>query len=81
MKVRARLYAQLRDLAGAAEIAVDLADDARVSDLLEGLYVRFPRLRAQDKTILVGVGVEFVDRSYPLKAGEEISVMPPVQGG
>ena len=81
MKVRARLYAQLRDIADAAETNVDLADGARVSDLLEKLYARFPRLRAQDKTILLGVGVEFVDRNYQLKGGEEISVMPPVQGG
>ena len=81
MKVRARLYAQLRDVADAAEIDVDLAAGAHVSDLLEKLYARFPRLRTHDKTILVGVGVEFVDRNYQLKGGEEISVMPPVQGG
>ena len=38
-------------------------------------------LRSRDKSILVGAGVEFVDRKYALKPGEEISVMPPVQGG
>jgi len=25
--------------------------------------------------------VEFVDRNYKLKPGEEIAIMPPVQGG
>jgi len=40
-----------------------------------------PALRAHDAGILVGAGVEFVDRNYKLKPGDEISTMPPVQGG
>ena len=81
MNVRARLYAQLRDLAGTSEIEVDLDETATVSDLLEQLYRSAPKLRAQDKNILVGAGVEFVGRNYRLKADEEIAIMPPVQGG
>jgi MoaD family protein len=81
VKVRVQFYAQLRDLAGAQTFDVDLADGATVSDLLQELYTKIPGLRAHDKTILVGAGVEFVDRSYRLKADEEIAIMPPVQGG
>jgi molybdopterin converting factor small subunit len=40
-----------------------------------------PALRAHDKSILIGAGLEFVDRNYNLHAGEEIAIMPPVQGG
>ena len=36
---------------------------------------------AHDKSILVGAGLEFVDRNYKLNPGEEIAIMPPVQGG
>ena len=60
---------------------VDVTDRATVSDLLQKIYAKFPALRAHEKSILVGAGVEFVDRSYKLKSGEEISIMPPVQGG
>ena len=81
MKVRARFYAQLRDLTRAETVDVDLDENVTISDLLEELFQRFPTLRANDKSVLVGVGVEFVDRSYKLKAGEEIAIMPPVQGG
>ena len=81
MNVRARLYAQLRDLAGKPEIDVDLNETATVSDLLEQLYRSAPKLRTYDKTILIGAGVEFVDRDYKLKPDEEIAIMPPVQGG
>ncbi len=81
MKVRIRFYAQLRDLAGASELNVDLPDKATVSDLLAEIYGQISALRSWDKTILVGAGVEFVDRNYELKADDEISIMPPVQGG
>ena len=81
MKLHVRLYSQLRDLAGRSEFDVDLAEGTAVSDLLEQIYVKAPALRSHDKSILVGAGVEFVDRNYKLKSGEEISIMPPVQGG
>jgi MoaD family protein len=81
MNVRVQFYAQLRDLAGASELNVDLPDKATVGDLLAKIYEKAPTLRSRDKSILVGVGVEFVDRNYELKPGDEISMMPPVQGG
>jgi MoaD family protein len=81
MKVRAEFYAQLRDLVGNREIDVELAEGATVGDLLDQIYAQQPKLRPQDKSILIGAGVEFVDRNYKLKPGDEISIMPPVQGG
>lgn len=81
MKVHVQFYAQLRDTAGCPQVDIDIADDASVSLLLDKLYGKFPGLHAHDKTILVGVGVEFVTRNYKLKAGDEVAIMPPVQGG
>jgi MoaD family protein len=81
MKVRVRFYSQLRDLVGAPELDVDLPENAPVAELLEKIYTKVPALRARDKSLLVGAGVEFVDRNYRLKSGDEISIMPPVQGG
>jgi molybdopterin converting factor subunit 1 len=81
MKIRVQFYAQLRDLVGMREQEVDLPDEATVHDLLQEIYAQQPSLRAHDKSILIGVGVEFADRDYKLKSGEEIAIMPPVQGG
>ena len=81
MTVRVQFYSRLRDLAGAPELIVDLGEGATVADLLGKVYAKVPVLRSQDKSILVGVGVEFVDRNYKLQPGDEISIMPPVQGG
>jgi len=81
MKIHVQFYAQLRDLIGTRELEVELAEGATVRDLLEEIYTQQPVLRAHDKSILIGAGVEFVDRNYELKPGDEIAIMPPVQGG
>ena len=81
MNVRVQFYAQLRDLVGAPELNVDLPDKATVGDLLAKIYEQTPALRSRDKSILIGAGVEFVDRNYELEPDEQISIMPPVQGG
>ncbi len=81
MNIRVQFYAQLRDLAGASELDVDLADTAAVGDLLAKIYEQIPALRSRDKSILIGADVEFVDRNYQLKPDDVISIMPPVQGG
>jgi MoaD family protein len=81
MKVRVQFYAQLRDLLGMRELDVDVAEGSTIRDLLEQVYGQQPKLRSHDKSILIGAGVEFVDRNYKLSPGDEISIMPPVQGG
>ena len=81
MRVLVHFYSQLRDLAGRDHLEVNLPDQTTVNDLLEKLYQLTPALRSRDKSILIGAGVEFVDRGYAIKPGDEISIMPPVQGG
>jgi len=81
MKVQVEFFAQLRDLAGTPGSMVEIAPNGTVADLLEEIYRQTPTLRAQDKTILVGAGVEFVGRNHKIQPGESISIMPPVQGG
>jgi MoaD family protein len=81
VKLRIQFYAQLRDLTGVQIVDVDLPEGVEVSELLEQIYARFPPLRSHDRTILVAAGLEFVDRNCKLKAADEISIMPPVQGG
>lgn len=81
MKLRVRFYAHVRDLIGRHELDVEVAEGATVLDLLNQIYAQHPELRAHDKSILIGAGLEFVNRNYKLSPREEISIMPPVQGG
>jgi molybdopterin converting factor small subunit len=81
MQVRVQFFSHLRDLASTSELAVDLPEGAKMDDLLQKLYLEKPALASADKTILTAAGLEFVERGYCLKPGEEVSIMPPVQGG
>lgn len=81
MKVHVQFFSRLRDLAGVSEMDLELTEATKVVELLGILYARTPALRDWDKSILVAASVEFVDRDYVLKADDQISIMPPVQGG
>ena len=81
MNVRVKFYAQLHDLVGSRDAELELPEGATVRELLEKIYAQKPALRAHDKSILIGAGLEFVDRNYKPNPGEEIAIMPPVQGG
>jgi len=81
MNLRVQFFSRLRELAGVSEMKLEVPDGTKVGALLEILYSRTPTLREWDKSILVAAGVEFVARDYVLSEGEEVSIMPPVQGG
>jgi molybdopterin converting factor small subunit len=81
VEIRVRFFSHLRDLASAGETNLEIEKGATVEELLQRLYALRPAIKAADKTILVAAGVEFVGRDYVIREGEEISVMPPVQGG
>ena len=81
MKVHVQFFSRLRDLAGVQESELEVPNSTTAADLLEMLYSRTPALREWDKSILVAAGVEFVGRDYLLQPNDQISVMPPVQGG
>jgi molybdopterin converting factor small subunit len=76
-----QFFSRLRDLAGKAEIDLEVPEGTTAADLLEKIYSITPALREWDKSILVAAGVEFVGRDYVVNPGDEISIMPPVQGG
>ena len=81
MKVHVQFFSRLRDLAGASETELEIPERTTAADLLEMLYAQTPALREWDKSILIASGVEFVGRNDLLKPNDEISIMPPVQGG
>jgi molybdopterin synthase sulfur carrier subunit len=81
MKIHVQFFSRLRDLVGRSEIDLDVPADRTAADLLGLLYSQTPALREWDKSILIARGVDFVERDYVLKPDDQISIMPPVQGG
>ncbi len=81
MNVRVCFYSYLKDLTGCPQTAETVPDGSNLDDLFRSLIVRFPKLAAAQKSTLIAVGVDYQDRSYVLKEGDEVSLLPPVQGG
>ncbi len=76
MRVSVRLFAGLRELAGAGEREVELPEGARV----EGVW---PSLGLGDEPagLLYAVNQEYAERDRPLAQGDEVALIPPVSGG
>jgi molybdopterin synthase sulfur carrier subunit len=81
VKIRVQFFSRLRDLTGKPEIDLEVPEGTTAADLLEKIYSTTPALREWDKSILVAAGLEFVGRDYVVNPRDEISIMPPVQGG
>jgi len=79
--MKVQFFSQLKEIAGASEITLDLPGDASVADLLARLYREFPELAKWDRNILIGIGVEFVGRDQIIQPNDQVAIMPPVQGG
>ncbi|MFN8175938.1 MAG: molybdenum cofactor biosynthesis protein MoaE [Solirubrobacteraceae bacterium] len=76
MIVRVRLFAQLRERAGARELELELPEGARVGDALE----RLDHL-AGGLPLVLAVNRTYAGPDEPLSAGDELALIPPVSGG
>jgi MoaE-MoaD fusion protein len=78
MEVTVRLFAMLRERAGAPELTLELPDGARVQDALAS--ERLAAL-AEGIPLVMAVNREYADGEHVLDAGDELALIPPVSGG
>ncbi len=76
MLVTVRLFAALRERAGAGERRIELADGTRVRDVWAALGVG-----DEPAGVLYAVNREYADPDRELAAGDEVALIPPVSGG
>jgi molybdopterin converting factor subunit 1 len=76
MEVTVRLFAMLRERAGAREVTLSLPDGAKVSDALAELGTI-----AEGLPLVMAVNREYADEDQVLDAGDELALIPPVSGG
>jgi molybdopterin converting factor subunit 1 len=81
MRVTIKLFARLREIAGASRLERELADGASVGDLLAVLHAEFPRLADVTARIITSVNQEFATPDRLLHDGDEVAIFPPVSGG
>ncbi len=76
MQVRVRLFAALRERAGASELQLELPDDAIVGDALEQM-----RALTEGLPVVIAVNQEYADAGWALHGGDEVALIPPISGG
>jgi molybdopterin synthase catalytic subunit/molybdopterin converting factor small subunit len=76
MQVTIRLFAGLRERAGAGEVALELPDGARVADALAAL-----RELTAGVPVVLAVNREYAAEDRELATGDEVALIPPVSGG
>ncbi len=76
MQVRVRLFAGLRERAGADEVELDLPEGALVRDALARV-----RALTAEVPVVMAVNREYAGEDQTLSAGDEIALIPPVSGG
>lgn len=81
MKVTVLFFSQLRDICGVEQLDLEIDEAPTIGELLESLYQRFDGLQKWDSRILIAADHEYVSRDALVVDGQEIAIMPPVQGG
>ena len=81
MRVTVRLFARLRDIAGAAEFSRDLASGATIGDLWRQLAGEFPELARYERSISTAINADYARMDQGVSDGDEIAFLPPVSGG
>ena len=81
MLVTIRLFARLREIAGAAELTQELPAGATARTAWETLAAKFPELAAYDSVASCAVNEEYARFNTALNDGDEVAFLPPVSGG
>jgi molybdopterin converting factor subunit 1 len=81
MRVTVRLFARLRDIAGAAELSRDVDAGATIGTLWRQLASEYPALGPYERSMSSAVNADYARMDTPLGDGDEVAFLPPVSGG
>lgn len=81
MRVRMILLAAYRDLAGTAELEIELPAEATAADAVARLRGGSDRAGRLPERPVIAVNQEWATLDSPLCDGDEVALLPPVAGG
>lgn len=81
MQITVLFHSYFKELTGCPATVAEVEAGCTLAQLHAQLMTRFPRLAAMKRATLLAVGVDYQTHDYILKAGDEVSLFPPVQGG
>ena len=81
MFVTIRLFARLREMAGAAELRRELPAGSSARAAWDSLVGQFPEFDDYTKAVSCAVNEEYARMTTPIADGDEVAFLPPVSGG
>jgi molybdopterin converting factor subunit 1 len=81
VRVTVRLFARLRDIAGAAELPRDVGPGSTIGTVWQQLVREFPELAGYERSISTAVNADYARMDHAVQDGDEVAFLPPVSGG
>ena len=81
MRVTVRLFARLRDLAGASSLTCDVPPGSSVADVWRAVVARHTALGPFASSVSSAVNDDFARMTTAVGDGDEVAFLPPVSGG
>jgi molybdopterin synthase catalytic subunit len=79
--VKARLFARLREQAGAEVETIQVPAGSTVADVYDALRRAHPALETDRAAVRAALNQEFADWGAAVEDGDEVAFIPPVSGG
>ena len=81
MRVTVRLFARLRDIAGASELSREVRPGATIGSVWRDLVNDFPELARYERAISSAINADYARMDQSVSDGDEVAFLPPVSGG
>jgi molybdopterin converting factor subunit 1 len=79
--VTVRLFARLRDIAGAGELTRDIAQGATIRSVWRELAREYPEFGKYEGSISSAINADYARMDQALNEDDEVAFLPPVSGG
>ncbi len=81
MRVTIRLFARLRDIAGAGELVREAPGGATIGTVWSALVTEYPELSPYETSISCAINADYSRFTAAVADGDEVAFLPPVSGG
>jgi molybdopterin converting factor subunit 1 len=81
LRVRILFFGAAREIAGGAELELELRAPSSAASALEEVLARYPELRRFGRSLLLAVNQEYAREDLEIRDGDELALFPPVSGG